>query len=473
MQNVKKILKWTGVVILTMLVLLLVINAFDEKIAPEVAALISAPPASVPQGENAYFVFFGFQAPPGEDMHARGVEMVAEYEKIIQTDPNSQTIPFPDAMLGEKRLQFVGSDKDLCRNSPEPHQCLAYYLSRSADTTRILTDNKLMVDRYLQLAGYPHFQETLPPVIATPLVRFSPMRTAHQLLLAKIAMYVKRGNTSEALAMIRRDTVFLRRIAAESNTLLGKLNAFSLLSADMRALSEIISMQKLTPVDIAMANNILQPLTDQERRLARAFQFEARYNRNLLSIIAREGNVLILEMPSDSAKSRETGFMSRLDQQLDRLFYKLFFKPNATFNIAGRTFIDVIALDAMKCPDYVARLKERRGLTAERDRSRIRLDMVYNPIGKFIIDDALPAFYGYSSRGHNLDGLVRLVALKVLLKEKTVPDSRVEQLLGTAGPRYADPYTNRPMQWDGKKRCIYFNGMSDDLELKQRVEVFL
>ena len=127
--------------------------------------------------------------------------------------------------------------------------------------------------------------------------------------------------------MIRRDTVFLRRIAAESNTLLGKLNAFSLLSADMRALSEIISMQKLTPVDIAMANNILQPLTDQERRLARAFQFEARYNRNLLSIIAREGNVLILEMPSDSAKSRETGFMSRLDQQLDRLFYKLFLNP--------------------------------------------------------------------------------------------------------------------------------------------------
>jgi len=99
--------------------------------------------------------------------------------------------------------------------------------------------------------------------------------------------------------------------------------------------------------------------------------------------------------------------------------------------------------------------------------------MVYNPIGKFIIDDALPAFYGYTNRGHNLDGLVRLVALKLLVKEKAVPDPQVEQLLGTAGTRYADPYTNGPMQWDGKKRSIYFYGMNNNLELKQRVEISL
>ncbi len=470
MGNGRKILKWTGMVILAILVLLPVINAFDEKIAPEVAGLGSVPPAPIAQGENAYFALFGFQAPSGEDMHARGVKMVAEYEKIIHADPNSQTIPSPDAMLGEKRLQFIGGDKDLCRNSPDPHKCLAYYLGRSADTVRVLADNKLMLDRYLRLTGYPHFQETLPPVTATPVIlSSSPMRTAHQLLLAKIAMYVKSGKTSDALAMIRRDTVFLRRIAAEGNTLLGKLIAFSFLSADMRALSEIISMQKLTPADIAVANNILRPLSEQERSLARAFQFEARYNRNLLSTMARDGNASILQGPSDPTKSDVPGVVGRWGQPL----FRLFFKPNATFNIAGKTFIDVIALDAMKGPDYMVRLKERRGLTAERERSRIRLDMVYNPVGKFIVDAALPGFYGYSSRGHNLDGLVRLVALKVLLKEKAVPDSQVEQLLGTAGPRYADPYTNCPMQWDGKKRCIYFNGMNNDFELKQRFEVFL
>jgi len=99
--------------------------------------------------------------------------------------------------------------------------------------------------------------------------------------------------------------------------------------------------------------------------------------------------------------------------------------------------------------------------------------MAYNPIGKFIIDDALPAFYSYSSRGHNLEGLMRLVALKLLVKEKAVPDARIEQFFGTAGPRYADPYTNGPMQWDGKKRSIYFKGMNKDLELKQLVEISL
>jgi hypothetical protein len=467
MQNVKKVLKWTGVVILAILLLLTVINIFDEKIAPEVAGLISAPPAPVPQGENAYFALFGFLAPPGEDMHVRGVKMAAEYEKIIQADPNSQTVPFPETMLGEKRLQFVGGDKDLCRNSPAPQQCLAYYLGRSADTARVLADNRLMLDRYLRLTGYPHFQETLPPVIATPFITFS--STAHQLLLAKTAIYVKSGKTSDALAMIRKDAVFLRRGAAEGNTLISKLIAFSLLSADMRALSEIISMQKLTPADIAVTKNILQPLTDRERSLARAIQFEARYNRNLLSFIAREGSTSGLERPSDPAKSNVPGVVGRLKQQ----FFRLFFKPKATFNIAGRTFIDVLALDGMKGPDYVAGLKERKGLTAVRKRPRIRPDMVYNPAGKYIIDEALPGFYGYSNRGRNLDGLMRLVALKVLLKEKAVPESRVEQFLGTAGPMYADPYTNKPMQWDGKKRCIYFKGMNNDLELKQPVEVFL
>jgi hypothetical protein len=465
MKYVKKILKWTAVVVLSILVLLLVINAFDEKPAPEVAVLGSVPPAPIPQSENAYFALFGFQAPPGDDMHVRGVRMVAEYEKVIQADPNSMTLPLPETMLGEKRVQFVGGDKDLCRDSSDPQRCLAYYIGRKADTTRILADNKLMLDHYLRLTGYPHFQVTLPPVTATPFITIP--STAHQLLLAKIAMSVKSGKTSDALAMIRRDTVFLRRVAAEGNMLLGKLVAFSLLSSDMRALSEIISMQKLTPADIAVANSILQPLTNQERSLAGAFQFEARYNRNLLSIMARDGNTSILQGPSGPENSTGAGVVSRLGRQL----FRLFFKPNATFNSAGRTFIDVVALDAMKGPDYVAGLKERKGLTTGGDRPRIRLDMLYNPVGKFIINSALPGFYRYSSRGHNLEGLMRLVALKVLLKEKAVPDSQIEQFLGTAGPRYADPYTSKPLQWDGKKRCIYFNGMNNDFDLRQRVEV--
>jgi hypothetical protein len=468
MKNVGKILKWTGVVILAILVLLPAINAVDERLAPEVAELGSVP-APIPPGENAYFAIFGFQAPSGEDMHARGVEMVAEYEKIIQADPTSQAVLFPVAMLGEKRLQLVGGGKDLCHSAPDPYRCLAYYLRRSAETTRILADNTLMLDRYVQLIAYPHFQETLPPVTATAFNITSPIRTAHQLFLAKIAMHVKNGKTSAALAMIRQDTVFLRRMAAEGNALLGKLVAFSLLSADIRALSEIISLQKLTPADIVMANNIVQPLTDQERSLARVCQFEARYVRNLVSTMARDGNASILQGLSEPTKSGEPGVVSRVGQ----FFFRLFFKPNATFNIAGRTFIDVMALDAMKGPDYSARLKERRGLTVERDRSRIRLDMVYNPVGKFYIDAAVQVLYGYSRRGHDLDGLMRLVALKVLVKQKAVPDSQVEHLLGTAGPRYADPYASRPMQWDGKKRCIYFNGMNESFELKQRVEVLL
>ncbi len=61
---------------------------------------------------------------------------------------------------------------------------------------------------------------------------------------------------------------------------------------------------------------------------------------------------------------------------------------------------------------------------------------------------------------HDLDGLVRLVALHSEIVAKGVKDEDVPQFFTAADKRYANPWTEKPMQWDAKARQLYFEPQS-------------
>jgi len=461
MKKVGKILLWIVLSLVFVVLLLLAINAFDEDLSPEATALVLEPGTPVPPNENAYFTVFGFQAPPGQDAHARGIEIVGEYEKILKADPFVDPVRSLDEMLGKDRLQFKGDEKKLCSRSPDSSRCITYYMGNTGDVDRLLADNKLLLERYFKLTSYPHYRETLPVVVASPLPHLSFVRMAHQLMLAKTALLVKEGKVAAALSQLQRDAVFNRRMAEEGSTLISKLIALSLLSSDARALSEIIAANKLSAVDIARANAILKPLSAAERNFNKAFRNEAAVMRNAVSDGIKEGKFFTIY----GASSR----WDRVKWQLVRPFYK----PNATINVLSKNYAHIVELDALSAKDLAERTGSGKEAEFIRAAQALRWDMVYNPVGKFIVAIAIPDFTGYLVRGHKADGLMRLVSLQLLLKENRIQDARLEQFIKESGPRYADPYTGGVMRWDEKKRTLYFESIDTSYTLKERIEVAL
>ena len=78
---------------------------------------------------------------------------------------------------------------------------------------------------------------------------------------------------------------------------------------------------------------------------------------------------------------------------------------------------------------------------------------------------------------HNLDGLMRLVAAQLGIKQQRIADHAVIGFLEKLDDSYRDPYTGAPLRWDPEKRALYFEGMprrgTGDALLGKRIEVSL
>lgn len=72
----------------------------------------------------------------------------------------------------------------------------------------------------------------------------------------------------------------------------------------------------------------------------------------------------------------------------------------------------------------------------------------YNPVGKVLFAIGSPgSFAKFPARMHDLDGFLRLVALQAQIRQRAIPDDRIEDFLAKAGAPYYDPYTDKPMRW--------------------------
>lgn len=444
----KKIIKWSLIGIAVIILLILVINAFDEKPYKEIEEYGRVKEADVKDEENGYYIHLMFYAPAGDDPHIRGIEMVKKINSIILSgNPHSLDSEIDEA-INKHSLKVIGESGKISNIS------LSVYDANTKEIQKVIDDNRVMIERYLSLSSYPHYKETALPSLASPLP--PSLLDVHSLQLANIIMTYRNGRRGEALSLLNQDILFWRNIMKVAGNHFTKTISIRHIMSDIRLLSEIIGEMPADKDVIRIADKMLAPLTTDERS----------YD------ISRRRWFVVLRNDIKWIMTDWSRIINGEESYKNILIYLLrpFFKPNATLNAVYRYNLALGKIENLSGKEVVLHINER----PVQANPEISWNLIYNPVGKIMFSFAYePITDPRSKNVHNLDGLMKLVSLKLRLKENAVKENDVEGYIKESGKDYANPYTGETMKWDAKKRTIYFNGMKNDGQLNEVIETTL
>lgn len=269
------LLKIAGVIAF-LLVAFVAINLFDRRLNLEVAEMIDARPAPVPEDLNGYYALLGFGSGPGEDIWAMGRRIVDAHEAAASASPPAVSFSL-DEVAGATVAEFVGDWDVICDFNEMA--CLPYYEALGESVTERVTDNSELIERYRSLYAYDYFQSPTTPTVLEPFTAidvtiFLPL---HGLMLAEIALRFLHGDQVAAVRDIEADILFWRRLVAGVESFSEKRDAFGFLSAEYAVLGEMMAVLGEASVEFEPDPMLFEPLSHQER------SFERVWDRSLRS----------------------------------------------------------------------------------------------------------------------------------------------------------------------------------------------
>ena len=459
-------LKWFAITIGVVAFSLLLINLFDESLLPEAAAFGDFSSEQVTQEDNAYFAVIGFYARRDADPHQRGVEVVKTINARVQSNEaiNVEELQISH-LLGADRIDFKGDGWPFCKGEAE--RCLPVYFDKRHEINRAVTENQILLSRYSRLYRYAHFKETIRDTLISIYPNYA--NSAYYTVLAKTGLQAAQGQVRQALIALEQDTGFWRRVLRDSRQLVSNMVALARVKRNMELLSEIIATQQLDATAQAAAERVLAPLTLEERNLRDAMRTEYVVSTDLLKSPFTRYRQYIPEEDRPA-----------WDNILSTTISALFYQRNATINMTYRQYRKLAELAGLPAQEFVPRLRQLQTQDEARLAAPYRWDYLYNPAGKvlFAMGASSSVIYGrYMGDAHNLDGLMRLVAVQLTIKQQRIADHAVMGFLERLDDSYRDPYTGAPLRWDPETRALYFEGMpprgTGDALVGERIEVYL
>jgi hypothetical protein len=421
------------------LALFLFLVLYDEHLDPELARELAKSRPKVIEPGNAWLAMLGIDAPAGASPVASGEKQMRDIEEAIK-DGKSTGEVISASLANRSQLAFKGKLPQFY--GKEKRGILAYASTHPSEVVSLCRDNAELLRRYEQIRSLPRFTEPLEYGFYSPFPHFAPTRSGQQLLFLRMATQAEQGDLIGALTGLRDDMEFWRGVARDSRTLISKLISFAALSTDLRFAAELGSSRILTPAEMALVKEILRPFGKGEVSLAQNFIGEALYSHYGMELTT--WNTLTRWNP-----------------------IRLVSKRNATSNRI-HAYNSEFARQAALMPQQYA--KEHRRIGARKaDCFKIGLAGLYNPAGEILAQIAVPQLSAYIEKGHSAEGLRRLAFLKVLAHAEGVPPERLQAFLDAHAADLGDPYTGKPMKWDGKNRGIYFPALSAE----RNVELYL
>lgn len=433
-----KILKWFGLFVVSLVLIVFVINAFDQDIRPEANAFADFSNEQIPSEQNAYFSHLGHTASLEENPHNKGIEIVDEFNRLIDESKiyDSNVLTVTDRILGPKQLKFRGNAEELCKR--DIPRCLPAYREKKQSIEQLLSDNQVLVERYYQLYSYPHYLE-----VAKEVIGLSPINDAntYQLIRAKIGLQANNGRTRLALQALQRDIGFWRLVLRDARTLIVKMIATARIKRDLGLVSEIISARSISDQEMVIASEILAPLNQSELDLSRVFRSEFSFSKNIIMKIP-------FSYPWGDAQERND-WWSLLTQP--------FFKRQATINLLFERHRGLVELASLSSDKFIERLSEIQS-NAQETRQWIDWRDAYNPIGKWFtsVVSITESYANYIVRVRNLDARLRLINLQLIIRQNKIADHDMARILEQANARLFNPYTLKPAQWESQDRSIFF-----------------
>ncbi|MGH8850586.1 MAG: hypothetical protein ACREYD_06300 [Casimicrobiaceae bacterium] len=426
-------------------VLAILVNLRDPEISLQARAMSRFDLPAVPEAGNAYVALLGLSAAPDADPLAEGARLVAERDDATGRDPFARERAPRQEREGDDiedgRIAFNG-DRDLaCDIFDEP--CLPFAKARAAAISALLTNNKLLIERYLQARQMPVFAATVIANTRRANLERSNLVLVHALLLTQAALDAQQGSAGDACRFLRDDGAFWRRAMSGGATLGDKLSAFNAFSEDLRLGSEIIASEGFDAGACAPAiNALLAPLTAEESSLANAFRTAFVPTLRMLA-----------SWPDPSISVEPESWPDRYLKETP--IYELFYRRNASINRSARIHAGLAALATVPTRAFGA---ARDSFLADvSDVTAIGPGWLYNPLGKSLLGRHIALDVDYVAHAHGVAAYVALVRAQLALRLAGASPAQVPRFLEHAAVATMNPFDGRPFHWDAARRTLSFD----------------
>ena len=429
MKQFLKFIQWASAVAGVILASFLVVNAFDEDLEPGALAIIHAQPKIKPE-KNAYFYLIGLSAPQGREPSEFGQQCMARLSEISKS---------PEAT----RQWLTSSDRDCARYEDtlrrkgstiaceQQEFCLAHYQKHNATIKRLAEIHKTSLQRYTHLLTMDEYEE-IPYV--NYLAATFPLDLTSELYAAVSASKLLEGDIEAFIRRTAAEAKFYRMVLRGDSSFLSKLLALVGANRAARLASDAVSANpSLAKEYYEILLSISRPLTAAERSMGSVLRGDIK----LASTLAYGAD----EMDS----SLHDKFLSRF-----------IFKYKATINFKYRDLQGWRELSQLPTEKYLAAEKAALAKLTGPWRENY-VHMIYNPMGKLLAGLNGVNYGDFPRRMIDSDGRLRLVSLQIQIAAQKIPEVEIPAFLQNADPRFRDPYTGLPMQWD-KTRGLHFRG---------------
>lgn len=420
---------------------LFALNAFDDSLSPEAAALRQMPVSALTDDENLYVSFAGIDAPSGTSTMEQGQRNIAALTLAIHGDPSGSGLSedvgrtpaeqrFLPEMENEQWPVLAGSIWDAARE-------------KNADVQALVAGNAELLARYMALHEMDGYIETAPPHMDAAV--FVPSAQLRRLYLADVAWQMQSGLTAErsaALSSLSRDMDMWLRVFHGEGGLISKLVAVAAIHADLLVLSDAIGDPSI-PVEVfsASAGTWLNPIPLDQWKLGNAVAAEFRTVATVHDALAKTSAGFSIEASDGSP------WWSPVADRVGRWFYL----PDSTLNLtAQRAQVAEQGLNAD--PDTIGVDAKQSSSSDARDSLLSFPGVLRNPVGKILVEIYDQDFGNYALRAWDVAALQRAVVLSYQLRLQGVGDSDVGAFAVTHPEWSTHPVGHVSFVWNADKR---------------------
>lgn len=449
LKRIAKILLGLLGAVVVILLVFVGINLFDEDLNPAAKPVLEIPAMTLAPERNGYLYLAGFGAAPDKNPHAVGKEIERITQAHYRQADSWLTAPKIDEKVAGRGILFPhGALDKICDARKQP--CLDRYLAEAAKINELARANALILERYQRLIAYPGYQDRTLYTYHDPIPAYGGVAVASRMTMARAALRVAAGQHRQGAEAIASDVRFWRRVLANSSTLIGKMVAVRRIEDDLKLLNELIARYPAFAREQAvLLAGVTHPLSIAEAELCSVLNQELTVGVRYIYFLGQSRWKRRNEM-REAIGYLGSSALSRLS-----LLAPIGFLPNASLNLANDLNVAAVSFCGAKPSALGGAVAESKSRVETVMKNRASgLDLLYNPLGKLIMDVATPALEDYRYRLIDLDGYLRATALHARIRATGTPDNAVPGFIAQAGAAYHDPYTDKPIVWDAKARTL-------------------
>ncbi len=457
LRKIAKFFGWlVGSAVTLIIIFYLVVLAINWRDAPPSAeaqrfAQLYETRPRVADGQNAFVYMVGMAVADGLDPQEAGRAMVA---RSRMTDVKDRAIgydhpDYPEIDFFQPENRQLLELREVCRTPDE--KCVELLVEGVYQQIELDANDTLLRNRYRTMLELPGWQDIFPQGLMGPIPSYAPVMNGQLLSMLDILQKCELRNPAETIALLERDVRFWRTVLSSSDSLITSMVATAALKRNLFWTNVVLRALAARKIIYALPAAWLEPITDDERLLVRAWAGEMALTEQLVRETP-EAELFRLMWPY----AEETTSLSQLGVWLTAPL----FLPQDSLNRNAKlraSLITAFSVSLEQLPGVVAQMKVKPLHDDDDGMSFPRI--LFNPVGKFWEVIEPPNVAGYMVRVSDLEGGRRaLLAVQQLRADKT-PREKIGDALALSP--YRNPYTNQPLLWDELSMSVVFEGLDE------------